>query len=70
MENSTKNVAAIVGMAVISILAMNQFRDLMATESALDSSSAVLLLMTVLSGLIALATAGFTVNLVVKTARA
>jgi len=70
MENSTKNVAAIVGMAVISILAMNQFRGLMATESALDSSSAVLLLMTVLSGLIALATAGFTVNLVVKTARA
>ena len=70
MENSTKNVAAIVGMAVISILAMNQFRGLMATESALDSTSAVLLLMTVLSGLIALATAGFTVNLVVKTARA
>ena len=70
MENSAKNAAAIVGMAVISILAMNQFRGLMATESALDSSSAVLLLMTVLSGLIALATAGFTVNLVVKTARA
>jgi len=70
MENSAKHVAAIVGMAVISILAMNQFRGLMATESALDSSSAVLLLMTVLSGLIALATAGFTVNLVVKTARA
>lgn len=69
METNTKNIAAIVGMAVISVLALNQFRGLVATESALQSTSAALLAMTTLSGLVALLTAGFTVNLMFKTAR-
>jgi len=69
METNTKTVAAIVGMAVISVLALNQFRGLVATESALQSTSTALLAMTTLSGLVALLTAGFTVNLMFKTAR-
>ena len=66
---NTKTFSAIVGMALISVLAAGQFRTMLGAESQLSSTSTVLLAMTLLSGLVALATSVTTVGLVVKAAK-
>jgi len=69
VNNTTKNAAAILGMALISMLAAGQFRTLVGAESDLSSTSTALLVMTLLSGLVALTTAATTVGLAVKAAK-
>ena len=66
---NTKTFSAIVGMGLITVLAAGQFRTMLGAESQLSSTSTVLLAMTVLSGLVALATSVTTVGLVVKASK-
>jgi hypothetical protein len=69
LDMNTKTFSAIVGMALISLLAAGQFRTMLGAESQLASTSTVLLAMTLLSGLVALATSVTTVGLVVKASK-
>jgi hypothetical protein len=69
VNTNTKTVAAILGMALISMLAAGQFRTLIGAESSLSSTSTALLVMTLLSGLVALTTAATTIGLAVKAAK-
>ena len=69
MNPNTKTFAAILGMALCSLMAAGQFRTLVGTEHALASTSIVLVAMTLLSGLVTLTTSATTVGLVVKAAK-
>ena len=69
MNSTTKTFSAILGMALCMILSVMQFTRLLGAERTTGWSSAVLLTMTVLSGLVTLATAMLTVRLVASKAR-
>lgn len=68
-KDTSKNFAAILGMALISVMAITQFRGLLAAESSVASSSTALLTMIAMSGLLALTTVGFTTKLVLTSVR-
>jgi len=69
MNPTTKNISAILGMALCSLLAAGQFRTLVGTENALASSSTALLLMTLISGLVVVTTSITTVGLVLNATK-
>ena len=69
MNMNTKTYAAILGMALLTMMAFGQFRTLMETENGLATTSVALLTMTVMSGLVAVFTSVTTLGLLVKATK-
>ena len=69
MNTNTKTYTAILGMALLTMMAFGQFRTLMGAENGLSSSSVSLLTMTVMSGLVAVFTSVTTLGLLVKATK-